>query len=189
LNGTIEYRSQIYDENNLENAAIIEELRKQDPTWKNERVLKIAVRDTVFDDAFGKCRLTEQQIAELRYIPFTDNNEEFQLDTATYESGAYRTHLIRCHAPYIKFIDTDTYNQEYWNEINDQFEYFINHQEANEDMKKMKSEGVKSTFERAEKYMIGDSHPIPMDHEFFGVTFGSLEEPTNEAGNWGGSAK
>ena len=56
-------------------------------------------------------------------------------------------------------------------------------------MKKMKSEGVKSTFERDEKYMIGDSHPIPMDHEFFGVTFGSLEEPTNEAGNWGGSAK
>jgi hypothetical protein len=84
LNGTIEYRSQIYDENNLENAALIEELRKQDPSWKNERVLKIAVRDTVFDDAFGKCRLTEQQIAELRYIPFTDNKEEFQLDTATY---------------------------------------------------------------------------------------------------------
>ena len=33
LNGIMEYRSQIYDENNLENAAIIEELRKQDPNW------------------------------------------------------------------------------------------------------------------------------------------------------------
>ena len=183
LNGTIEYRSQIYDENNLENAALIEELRKQDPSWKNERVLKIAVRDTVFDDAFGKCRLSEEQIAHLRYIPFTDNKEEFQLDTATYESGAYRTHLIRCHAPYIKFIDTDTYNQEYWNEINDQFEYFINHQEADEDMKKMKSLGVKKTFISTEKFMIGDSHPIPMDQNFFGVTFGSLEE-NSDKGSW-----
>lgn len=188
LNGTIEYRSQIYDENNLENAAILEELRK-DKNWKNERVVAVAARDTVFDDAFGKCRLTESEIKDLRYIPFTDNKEEFQLDTATYEAGAYRTHLIRCHAPYIKFIDTDTYQQEYWNEINDQFEYWINHQEASEDMKKMKAEGVKKVFEKAEKYMFGDSHPIPVDHEFFGITFGSLEEPTNEAGNWGGSAK
>jgi hypothetical protein len=188
LNGTIEYRSQIYDENNLENAAILEELSK-DKNWKNERVITVAARDTVFDDAFGKCRLTIDEIKNLRYIPFTDNKEEFQLDTATYESGAYRTHLIRCHAPYIKFIDTDTYNQEYWNEINDQFEYWINHQEADEKMKQMKADGVKKTFEKQEKYTFGDNHPIEIDHEFFGVTFGSLEEPTNEAGNWGGSAK
>ena len=187
LNGTIEYRSQIYDENNLENAAILEELRK-DKNWKNERVVTVQVRDTVFDDIYGKCRLSVDEIKNLRYIPFTDNKEEFQLDTATYEAGAYRTHLIRCHAPYIKFIDTKTYQQEYWNEINDQFEYWINHQEANENMKKMKADGVKKTFEEG-NYTFGDSHPIRVDHEFFGVTFGSLEEPTNEAGNWGGSAK
>ena len=84
LNGTMEYRSQIYDENNLENAAIIEELRKQDKNWKNERVVKVAVRDTVFDDIYGKCRLTEDEMKHLRYIPFTHNQEEFQLDTATY---------------------------------------------------------------------------------------------------------
>ena len=182
LNGTVEYRSQIYDENNLDNAAILEELRK-DKNWKNERVVAVAVRDTVFDDAFGVCRLNEEQIKNLRYIPFTDK-VEFQLDTATYQSGAYSTHLIRCHAPYVKFIDTKTYSQELWNELNDQFEYYINHQEANEDMKKMKAEGLKATVDKAEKYMIGDNHPIPMDREFFGVTFGSLEEPTNEAGNW-----
>jgi hypothetical protein len=188
LNGTMEYRSQIYDENNLKNAEILAELRK-DKSWKNERILRVAARDTLFDDDLGVCRLSEDDIRELRYIPFTHNTEEFELDTITYEVGSYRTHLIRCHAPYVKFIDTDTYNQEFWNNINDKFNYFINHSEANEDMKKMKADGLKATVTRNPKFMIGEAHPIPMDIEFFGVTFGSLEEPTNEAGNWGGSSK
>lgn len=188
LNGTMEYRSQIYDENNLKNAAILAELRK-DKSWKNERITRVAARDTLFDDDFGVCRLTEEQIRNLRYIPFTDNKVEFYLDTATYEVGSYRTHLIRCHAPYVKFIDTDTYNQWFWNELNDQFNYFLNHQEASEDLKKMKADGLKATVTRAEKYTIGEAHPIPMDLEFFGISFGSLEEPTNEAGSWGGSAE
>ena len=188
LNGTMEYRSQIYDENNLKNAEILAELRK-DKNWKNERVVSVPARDTLFDDDYGVCRLTEEQIANLRYIPFTHNKEEFRLDTITYEVGSYRTHLIRCHAPYVKFIDTDTYNQWFWNELNDQFNYFINHQEANEDLKKMKAEGLKATVTRNPKYMIGEAHPIPMDLEFFGISFGSLEEPTNEAGSWGGQAE
>ena len=50
----------------------------------------------------------------------------------------------------------------------------------------MKADGLKATVTREPKYQIGDAHPIPMDIEFFGVTFGSLEEPTNEAGNWSG---
>ena len=185
LNGTMEYRSQIYDENNLKNAEILAELRK-DKNWKNERVVRVAARDTIFDDDYGVCRLSEEQIRELRYIPFTNNTEEFELDTITYESGSYKTHLIRCHAPFVKFIDTDTYNQEFWNELNDRFNYFINHSEANEDMKKMKADGLKTTITKSPKYMIGDAHPIPMDIEFFGISFGSLEEPTNEAGSWGG---
>lgn len=188
LNGTMEYRSQIYDENNLKNVEILAELRK-DKNWKNERVVSVPARDTLFDDDYGVCRLTEEQIANLRYIPFTHNKEEFRLDTITYEVGSYRTHLIRCHAPYVKFIDTDTYNQWFWNELNDQFNYFINHQEANEDLKKMKAEGLKATVTRNPKYMIGEAHPIPMDLEFFGISFGSLEEPTNEAGSWGGQAE
>lgn len=185
LNGTMEYRSQIYDENNLKNAEILAELRK-DKNWKNERVVRVAARDTIFDDAFGVCRLSEEQIRNLRYIPFTNNTEEFRLDTATYESGSYRTHLIRCHAPFVKFIDTDTYNQEFWNELNDRFNYFINHSEASEDLKKMKADGLKASLQKQPKYTIGESHPIPLNIEYFGISFGSLEEPTNEAGSWGG---
>lgn len=123
LNGTVEYRSQIYDENNLENAAILAELRK-DKEWKNERVLSVPARDTLFDNDMGVCLLNEEQIRNLRYIPFTDK-EEFQLDTASYEIGTYKTHLIRCHAPYVKFIDTDTYNQEFWNKMDEKFQTFI----------------------------------------------------------------
>ena len=187
LNDTIEYRSQIYDENNLKNAEILAELRK-DKNWKNERVVRVAARDTLFDDDFGVCQLTDEQIKELRYIPFTDNKEEFRLDTLTFEQGGYTTHLIRCHAPYSKFIDTETYNQWFWNKLNDEFTYFINHQEANEDLKKMKADGLKVTVTRKDKFTIGERFPIPMDIDFFGVTFGSLEEPTNEAGNWGNAA-
>ena len=185
LNGVIEYRSQIYDENNLENAAILAELRK-DPNWKNERVKTIAARDTIFDDALGQPRLNEEQIKNLRYIPFTDK-VEFQLDTATYESGTYKAHLGRCHAPYRAFIDVETYNQEFWNKMDEKFQTFINHSEASEEMKKMKADGLKKAISKG--YKIGEAHPITLDINFFGVTFGSLEEPTNEAGNWGGSAE
>lgn len=184
LNGNIEYRSQIFDENNLENAAKLAELRK-DPNWKNERVEVVAARDTIFDDALGNPRLNEEQIKNLRYIPFTDKIE-FQLDTATYESGTYKTHLIRCHAPYVQFIDTDTYNQEFWNKMDEKFQTFINHSEASENMKKMKADGLKKAISKG--YKIGDAHPIDLNISFFGVTFGSLEEPTNEAGNWGGGS-
>lgn len=201
LNGDVQYRSQIYDEYNLGGmvwdevkqdsvymesfAEIRERELKKDKNWKNERIVTVPARDTIFDDAFGNRRLTDEDIRNLRYIPFTDNAIEFQLDTATYEAGAYRTHLIRCHAPYVTFIDTKTYSQEFWNMLNDQFEMFVNHQEANEDMKKMKADGIKVAVEKDEKYMIGNSHPIPMDIEFFGISFGSLEEPTNEAMNIG----
>ena len=189
LNGTIEFRTQIYDENNLENVERIAALRREDPNWTNERVTVVAVRDTVFDNDEGVMLLDEEQIRNLRYIPFTNNTEEFQLDTITYDYSGYRTHLIRCHAPYASFIDTETYNQEFWNKINDEFQYFINHSEASEDMKRMKADGLKATVEREPRFMIGTARPIPMDINFFGVTFGSLEEPTNEAGNWGGSAE
>ena len=184
-NGYIVEKSEIYDENNLDNKAKLDSIRKADPKWKNERIDSVSVRDRILKHAGID---TDEEIENLRYIPFSDN-KEFQLDTVTYTMGTYKSHLLRCHAPYVKFIDTDTYNQEFWNELNDRFNYFINHAEANEDMKKMKAEGLKATVTREPKFMIGETHPIPMDIEFFGVTFGSLEEPTNEAGNWGGSSK
>ena len=68
--------------------------------------------------------------------------------------------------------------------MDEKFQTFINHSEANEDMKKMKADGLKTAITKNPRYKIGDAHPIELTIEFFGVTFGSLEEPTNEAGNW-----
>ena len=192
LNGTMEYRSQIYDENNLKNAEILAELRK-DKNWKNERILRVPARDTLFDDDLGVCRLTEQDIRELRYIPFTHNAEEFELDTATYEVGSYRTHLIRCHAPYVHFINTEEYNQQFWNMLETKFDLYIANAEASDQMKKMKADGLKQAIQKiadkedpskmVSKYYIGSNVPVAMDIEFFGVTFGSLEE-NSDKGSW-----
>ena len=84
LEDTIEYRSEIYDENNLENAAILEQLRKQDKNWKNEKIVRVAVKDTIFDikDKMPYS-LSDADIRKLPYIPFTNETKKFELDTAT----------------------------------------------------------------------------------------------------------
>jgi hypothetical protein len=57
----------------------------------------------------------------------------------------------------------------------------------------MKADGLKAAIQKVDdkenpgkkvaKYFIGDNVPIPMDIEFFGVTFGSLEE-NSDKGSW-----
>ena len=64
LNGTMQYRSQIYDENNLKNAEILAELRK-DKNWKNERVVSVPARDTLFDDTIQRSSSSIQQLMRL----------------------------------------------------------------------------------------------------------------------------
>ena len=54
------------------------------------------------------------------------------------------------------------------------------------DILSLEADGLKTAITKNPRYKIGDAHPIELTIEFFGVTFGSLEEPTNEAGNWGG---
>lgn len=209
LHSDIEFRSAIYDENNLDNKAKIDSLKKIDPNWKNERVEVYKVRDVVFDVNGQDRVLSDEHIKNIRYIPFS-NKREFQLMTTTYESGSYKTELIRGHAPYVHFLDIEHYNQEVWNLLNDKFTLFVNNSEASEDMKKMKSEGLKKAIERvpvidektgeyvlnpdgtkkmAPRHTIGVAVPIDFDIEYFGLTFGSLETPTSEAGNWSGGVQ
>ena len=52
--------------------------------------------------------------------------------------GTYKSHLLRCHAPYVNFINTEEYNQQFWNMLESKFEYFIANSEASDQMKKMK---------------------------------------------------
>lgn len=203
LNGTIEYRSKIYDENNLKYPEIEAKMKAADPNWTNDRVVRVAARDTLFDDKHGRPMLNEEDIKRLRYIP-NSNDVEFKLDTTSIQSGNTTFNLIRCHAPYVAFLDMNEFNQEIWNMLNDEFEYMVNNSDASEQLKKMKSEGLKacigtkpSTNDKGEvipgkfeaKYRIGDNAPIDFDIEFYGLTFGSLENVANESCNWKGGAQ
>lgn len=188
-NGYIVEKSEIYDENNLDNKAKLDSIRKADPKWKNERIDSVSVRDRILKHAGID---TDEEIENLRYIPFSDN-KEFQLDTVTYTMGTYKSHLLRCHAPYVHFLNTEEYNQQFWNMLETKFDLYIANAEASDMMKKMKADGLKAAIQKVDdkenpgkkvaKYFIGDNVPIPMDIEFFGVTFGSLEE-NSDKGSW-----
>lgn len=173
LKDTIEYKSEIYDENNLENAAILEQLRKADKNWKNEKIVRVAVKDTIFDiKDKAAYKLSEAEIRNLPYIPFTDQ-KKFELDTATIATSGLQIPVVRCHAAYIDFLDTDKYNQEVWNLLADEYNRFAA-QSPDTDLKEM---GLKQA---------ADEGKISIRQ--FGVTFGSLETATNEAGNWTGDS-
>ena len=188
-NGYIIEKNEIYDENNLDNRAKLDSIRKANPKWKNEKVDSVLVRERILKHAGYK---TDEEIENLRYIPFSDK-KEFQLDTVTYVMGTYKSHLLRCHAPYVHFINTEEYNQQFWNMLENKFQLFIANSEASDQMKKMKADGLKNAIQKVEdkedaskkvaKYFIGSVVPIPMDIEFFGVTFGSLEE-NSDKGSW-----
>ena len=189
--GYIIEKNEIYDENNLDNRALLDSIRKANPKWKNEKVDSVLVRERILKHAGYK---TDEEIENLRYIPFSDK-KEFQLDTVTYVMGTYKSHLLRCHAPYVHFINTEEYNQQFWNMLETKFQLFIANAEASDQMKKMKADGLKNAIQKVEdkedaskkvaKYFIGSVVPIPMDIEFFGVTFGSLEE-NSDKGSWEG---
>lgn len=185
-NGVIIEKSEIYDENNLDNKPKLDSIRKVNPKWKNQKIDSVSVRKTIL------VGYSDNDIEELRYIPFS-NKKEFQLDTVTYVMGTYKSHLLRCHAPYVTFLNTDEYNQQFWNMLETKFDLFIANSEASDQMKKMKADGLKAAIQKVDdkmnpgkkvaKYSIGSVVPIPMDIEFFGVTFGSLEE-NSDKGSW-----
>lgn len=187
--GYIVEKSEIYDENNLDNKAKLDSIRKANPKWKNERIDSVSVRDHILKHVGLD---SDEAIENLRYIPFSDK-KEFQLDTVTYVMGTYKSHLLRCHAPYVHFLNTDEYNQQFWNMLETKFDLYIANAEASDLMKKMKADGLKAAIQKVDdkenpgkkvaKYYIGDVVPIPMDIEFFGVTFGSLEE-NSDKGSW-----
>ena len=186
MNGVIIEKSEIYDENNLDNKPKLDSIRKANPKWKNEKIDSTSVRKTIL------VGYSDEEIENLRYIPFSDK-KEFQLDTVTYVMGTYKSHLLRCHAPYVHFINTEEYNQQFWNMLETKFDLFIANSEASDQMKKMKADGLKNAIQKVDdkenpgkkvaKYSIGSVVPIPMDIEFFGVTFGSLEE-NSDKGSW-----
>lgn len=102
LNEQIEGERKIYDEDDSVGMALLKRLRK-----KNVEKFTYSVKDSMFK------HLTAEQVAELRYIPFTNNQTQFLLD-----AGSLMTEskvvipVVECKAPYIAFLDTVAYRQE-----------------------------------------------------------------------------
>ena len=107
LTETMEGERKIVDEDDSVAMAQLKKLKK-----KNIETFTFSVRDSVFK------HLSDQDIHDLRYIPFTDNRTEFIL-----EAGIINTEskivipTVECRAPYIAFLDTVAYRQEIINLI------------------------------------------------------------------------
>ena len=86
---------------------------------------KVAVKDTAFvvvnskDKALRERKLTDEEIMNLRYIPFS-NNTEFIMDAnfLTTESQVVIP-VFEAKAPYITFLDTIKYRQDVINLLDD----------------------------------------------------------------------
>ena len=102
LHEQIESERKIYDEDDSVGMALLKKMRK-----KNVEKFSYSVKDSMFK------HLTPEQVANLRYIPFTNNQTQFLLD-----AGSLMTEskvvipVVECKAPYIAFLDTVAYRQE-----------------------------------------------------------------------------
>ncbi|MBR2429516.1 MAG: hypothetical protein IKB15_06015 [Alistipes sp.] len=152
---------------------------EKNPEWSNTILDTVYVRDIVFNG------YTDEQIDEICIIPYSDN-KEYRIDVDE-ENGRFR-----CHAPYVDFLDTKEYSQQFWNFIEGKFNYYINNSEGDPDMlREMGNLGCYAVMTATKKddkgniipkYIDPESHR-PMDVYYFGVTFGSLEKATLD-GNW-----
>lgn len=102
LNETMEGERKIVDEDDSVAMARLKKLRK-----KNIEKFTYSIKDSLFK------HLSDEDIVNLRYIPYTDNKTEFLLDAGilTTESKIVIP-TVECRAPYIAFLDTVAYRQE-----------------------------------------------------------------------------
>ncbi len=107
LTETMEGERKIVDEDDSVAMAQLKRLKK-----KNIETFTFSVKDSLFK------HLSEKDVRDMRYIPFTDNQTEFIL-----EAGIINTEskivipTVECRAPYIVFLDTVAYRQEIINLI------------------------------------------------------------------------
>ncbi|MBE6202670.1 MAG: hypothetical protein E7135_03340 [Rikenellaceae bacterium] len=180
--------------------------KKDNPNWSNDYIDTVYARKAIYP------KLTDAEIEELRYIPYS-NKVEFQIATVktptqmkvmVYDEKQKKeveetvdtmiNGRFRCHAPYVSFLDTKEYSQQFWNFIDDKFNYYVKNADGNKEMlKQMAADGSYKALTSTEtrngetkpKYYSGTTPEtrIYMDIEFFGVTFGNLEKASLD-GSW-----
>lgn len=104
LNETMEGERRLIDED--DSVAMAQARKKYGRRFKNVEKFTYSVKDSLFK------HLSEEDIKNLRYIPYSDN-KEFYLEAAilTTESKIVIP-TVECRAPYINFLDTVAYRQE-----------------------------------------------------------------------------
>ena len=109
-NETMEGERKIVDE---DNSVVLEQLKKKKK--KNVEKFTYSIRDSLFK------HLTDKQIEELRYVPYTDNKREFILEAGILNTESKVTiPTVECRAPYIMFLDTVLYRQEVINLVDNE---------------------------------------------------------------------
>ncbi|MBE6174510.1 MAG: hypothetical protein E7147_03070 [Rikenellaceae bacterium] len=90
-----------------DSVAMAQAKKKYGRRFKNVEKFTFSVKDSLFK------HLTPEQVAELRYVPYTGNKTEYIL-----EAGMLATEskvvipVVECRTPYIAFLDTVAYRQE-----------------------------------------------------------------------------
>jgi hypothetical protein len=157
---------------------LAKEAKAEDPNWTN------IISDTIYARKTILKELSDKQVEELCVIPYS--NEEYRVQFLEKISDGDTLHHFRCHAPYLSFLDSKEHNQQFWNFIEEKFNYEVkNNENISEDTKKrMNADGAYKAI-TSEKYSIGTTPEtrIVIDIEYFGITFGSLEKVTLD-GNW-----
>ena len=105
LTETMDGERKIVDED--DSVAMAQAKRKYGKKFKNVEKFTYSVKDSIFK------HLSPEQVQELRYVPFTNNQTQYIL-----EAGMLATEskviipTVECRTPYIAFLDTVRYRQE-----------------------------------------------------------------------------
>lgn len=112
LNEDLEFERKIVDEDDSVAMALLKKAGK-----KNVEKFTMPAIDTVF----GAKKLTPEQVAKLRYVPFTNDKREFILEAAQLTTGSgVVVPVVECRVPYKQFLDTIEYRQEVINLIDNE---------------------------------------------------------------------
>ena len=110
LTETMEGERKKIDED--DSVAMAQAKKKYGKRFKNVEKFTFSVKDSIFK------HLSIEQVKELRYVPFSNNQTEFIL-----EAGMLATEskvvipVVECRTPYIAFLDTVKYRQQIINLI------------------------------------------------------------------------
>lgn len=119
LTDSLEFERKIVDE---DDSVAMAQLKKSGR--KNSEKVWVHVIDTIFTPK----KLTAEQVRNLRYVPGTDNQTEFELEAGlvTTESKVVIP-VVECRIPYKMFLDTVRFRQEVINLVDDQENNFSNY--------------------------------------------------------------